>query len=334
MAPTPNSAMAFPTIDNTLGALLVGGLLAMALWGVTCVQTFTFFMQKTRDTPLFKFIIALLWCLDTWDSATNCHFLYYYFVTNYLNPAAAFRPVWSLIIHVANTAVSGFFIRAMFALRFYQLSERNVPFTILILAISATDLAVGIVITVKAFGITSYVDLKSISNLFYLNFAATLASDLAVTVGLATLLLLSKTGFRRTDSLINTLMMYMVNTGLLVVIDAALGMIAYLALPQSLIFYAFYLFQSKLYFNSYLAMLNARGDLRSKSEEPVSIHLSQLSGSRAFAQSDSSVTSPTTEKTFQPHHNEMAITVQTRVEKRVDESAGSRNSSFVAGMAY
>ncbi|KAG6836349.1 hypothetical protein H0H93_008905 [Arthromyces matolae] len=73
----PNSAI--PAFDNTLGALLVGGLVSMA---------------SSRDPLVFKLLIAFLWVLDTFDAALNCHILYYYLVTNYLNPLAIAKPVW------------------------------------------------------------------------------------------------------------------------------------------------------------------------------------------------------------------------------------------------
>jgi len=325
MSLPPGALIKVPKVDNTLGAMLVGGFVAMALWGITCVQTYTFFLQKTRDSPLFKLSIAFLWALDTFDSALVGHFLYYYLVSNYLDPAAFESPVWSVIIHVTNTSISNFLIRTMFARRFYALSGRNVPFTILIMILSATDLTVGLVITGKAFTtVKSFADLSHLSTLLYLNFAAGLGSDLAVALGLSTILLLSKTGFRRTDSLIKTLMMYTVNTGAIVAIDAALGMITYVVMPHNLIFLAFYLLLSKLYLNSYLAMLNARGDLRDKSEDPVSIHLSHLSATQDF---DSGAQQTFPSAIEKGHLGAVAIAIRTKVEKQVDNS--SATSSIV-----
>jgi len=49
-----------PHFDNTLGALLIGGLVATALWGVTCVQTFAFFMGETKDRAWHKALVAFL----------------------------------------------------------------------------------------------------------------------------------------------------------------------------------------------------------------------------------------------------------------------------------
>ncbi|KAF5381703.1 hypothetical protein D9615_005604 [Tricholomella constricta] len=327
--------LALPAFDNTLGALLVGGLVATGLWGVTCVQTFTFFARNSRDQALFKLMIAFLCvsferALDTFDSILNGHILYHYLVTNYLNPTAIMEVIWSVIIHVAATSVSNFIIRSMFAYRFFRLSKGNIPVTGWIMAASLTDLVCGLVITVKAFGITSYLELDKLSSLLYLNFAAGTTSDLSVALALSWLLIKSRTGFRRyshlptddqseltegtkrTDSLINILMAYAVNTGLIVAIDAALGMITYAVMPNNFIFLGFYLLLSKLYLNSYLATLNARDDLREKIEDPVSIHLSQMSGPRHHSATQSS----NLEKGSRAET--VAISVRTLVEKSND----------------
>lgn len=74
----------------------------------------------------------------------------------------------------------------------------------------------------------------------------------------------------------NKLVLYTVTTGLLTVIDAALGLITYLARPSTLIFIAFYLNLSKFYVNSYFASLNVRKNLLGsmRTENLVSIQMS------------------------------------------------------------
>ncbi|KAF5367765.1 hypothetical protein D9758_009843 [Tetrapyrgos nigripes] len=303
-----------PRFDNTLGAVLLGGLGAMALWGVLCAQTYNFFVGNSKDKPVFKLLIAFLWALDTFDSVLNCHILYHYLVSNYLNPFAVMVPVCcrSIIIHVAITSLSNFIIRSMFARRIYRLSGSNIPMTLWIVAVSFADLICGIVITVKAFGISSYLELDKLSSLMYLNFASGTTSDLSVALVLCFLLGKSRTGFIRTDSLISVLMLYAVNTGLIVALDAFLGLITYIVMPHNFIFLGFYLLLSKLYLNSYLATLNARESLRERVNEPRSVHLSDLSYPR-FGMGDSEISGPTYiggEKS--PRSNEfVAISVET-----------------------
>ncbi|ESK91090.1 hypothetical protein Moror_9590 [Moniliophthora roreri MCA 2997] len=311
--------------DNTLGALLVGGLVAMALWGITCVQTFNYFDQSSRrDKPQFKLLASISRFLDTFDTVLNCHILYFYLVSNYINPLAIMVPIWSVIIHVAVTSVSNFIIRSLFARRAYRLGK-NIPSTIWIVAVSLTDLVVGLLITIKAFGISTYLELDTLSSLMYLNFAAGTTSDLSVALVLCYLLWKSKTGFTRTDSLIKMLMAYTINTGLIVAIDAALGMICYAVMPNNFIFLGFYLLLSKLYLNSYLASLNARDSLREKSNGTKSFNLSEFSPSAPrFNVSVSHPSSEPTavgEKSTTTSESVTGISIQTVVKQHTDEES-------------
>ncbi|KAF9043028.1 hypothetical protein BJ165DRAFT_216778 [Panaeolus papilionaceus] len=293
MDPAAAGLMVVPKFDNTLGALLLGGLFAMALWGVTCVQTYTYYMYTTRDHRAIKLLVALLWLLDTFDSALNIHILYFYMVSNYINPVALFKPVWSILIHVAVTAASNFLIRSMFLIRVYRLSHKNILLTGGILAISMADFVISLTIAIKAFGLTSFPELERLSPLMYSTFAAGTGSDLFLAIALSCLLYQSRTGFKRTDGLIRVLMMYTVNTGMIVAIDATLGMIAYAAMPNNLIFLGFYLLLSKLYVNAYLATLNARKSLRTKHDETLSFKLSNVtSGVPQFRQADTYTSMP------------------------------------------
>ncbi|KAJ7910499.1 hypothetical protein B0H13DRAFT_1714367 [Mycena leptocephala] len=259
-----------PKFDNTLGALLVGGLVATALWGVTCVQTFTFFMGGTADRGSQKALVCTL-ILDTFDTVLNCHILYYYLVTNYLVPEAIVFPVWSIIVHVAATSLSNFIVR-----RYILSLTIYLPLTSCVTAcLHAVSISV-LTIRRSRFTMKTFLDLVGLSNLMYLNFAAGTSSDLSVALALCYLLRGSRTGFQRTDSLIRVLMMYTVNTGLIVAIDATAGMFAFVFMPHNLIFLGFYLLLSKLYLNSYLAILNVRQNLRENLDEPKSIHLSRI----------------------------------------------------------
>jgi hypothetical protein len=184
--------------------------------------------------------------------------------------------------------------------------------------LSTADLVIGIIITAKAFRIQSFMQLDTLSGLLYANFACGTGGDLSLALALSILLYRSKTGFRQTDSLIHILMVYTVNTGMIVAFDAFMGMIMYAIMPNNFIFLGFYLLLSKLYLNSYLAALNAREDLRDRMEEPVSIHLSQISHSRG--RYDTENTLPTlVEKPLQGSRAEtLAVTVQTYTDRKVD----------------
>jgi len=309
-----------PKFDDTLGALLIGGLFALSLWGVICSQTYTYFMTQTRDRLAVKLSIAFLWLLDTLDSALDFHILYYYLVTNFLNPLAIGQIIWSLIVHVAVTVSSNFIIRAMFTYRIYHLSKKNIKLTIWLLSISTLDLAVAIFISVIAFRAPNFTSLEGSAKYLYLAFATGTLSDMSVSISLCVLLYRSRTGFRRTDSLVRTLLLYTINTGTLVAIAATFGTVCYAVQPKNFIFLISYLSQSKLYVSSYLAAMNARAELRDKGSDITSIHLSELSqypypGSGTTGRSSNTATAKATSEGLH-------ISVQTLIDQKV-ESGGN-----------
>lgn len=167
-------------------------------------------------------------------------------------------------------------MRSAFTRRVYRLGNGNRLGTFLIVSLSVLDLTCGLIITAKAFTMKTFTEVDGLASLMYLVFAAGTLSDLSVAFALCYLLLRSRTGFPRTDSLIGVLIMYTVNTGLLVALDATAGLIAFVFMPKNFIFVGFYLLLSKLYLNSYLAILNVRKGLREKLDEPKSIHLSRI----------------------------------------------------------
>jgi len=271
-------AVQFPfNLDNTLGALLIGGLLAAAFWGVTSAQTYIYYQRYPNDPLPLKSIVAFLWVLDTFDACLTSHILYHYLVTNYLNPLAIAIPVWSVIIHVAVTSVTDAIIRSMFTRRVWRLSGQNTVLTSIVGAVTLCDLLVGLAITVNGFGLQSYAQLDELSTMFYVNFGAGVLGDCLVAIILCYYLFTSRTGFRSTDTLVNTLIAYIVTTGLFTSVVAILGTVFYVMMPTNFIFIAFYFNLAKMYLNSYLALLNARQHLREKSDGAVSFRLSRLS---------------------------------------------------------
>lgn len=234
-------------------------------------------MSRFRDAWYMKLTIVFLCFLDTFDSALIVHVLYFYLVKNYSDPLAMNHTIWSIKLHVTITTISNFIIRAMFMEKVFLLSDRNIWLTAWLMATSLGDLVVGLVITVKVFGISSFTELNNMSNLVYLTFALSTWSDISLAAALSFFLRRSKTGFEGTDSMISMLMAYTVNTGVIVAIDGTLGMITYITMPNNFIFLAFYLLLSKLYLNAYLASLNARAKLRFRNEHITSIRRSQIS---------------------------------------------------------
>lgn len=98
----------------------------------------------------------------------------------------------------------------------------------------------------------------------YTALATGVVADVLIAGALCYSLSSSRTGFKKTDTLVNTLMAYAINSCLLTSVCAAACLITYAIWPEEFIFIGIFLCLNKLYFNSMLATLNNRYTLREK----------------------------------------------------------------------
>jgi len=152
----------------------------------------------------------------------------------------------------------------------------------------------------------TYSKFFQISYLLYLGFGSAVVADATIASALCIVLAKSRTGFRRTDSLVNILLVYTINTGLLTGIVAVLCFILYAVMLDTYIFI-------KLYLNALLATLNARSNLRDQMNGAISTI--PLPGIAESGSDNSSKRIPTS-----PH-------IAINVERYTETKPGSLNES-------
>ncbi|OCH91939.1 hypothetical protein OBBRIDRAFT_727855, partial [Obba rivulosa] len=108
----------------------------------------------------------------------------------------------------------------------------------------------------------------------YAGFSCEIVADGIITVFQYLILRRFRTGIRSTDSVIQVLMIYTINTCLVtrqeyIILCEILCLITYAALPSMFVYWAFYFVSEKLYINALLANLNARGSLWENLTQPV-----------------------------------------------------------------
>jgi len=251
--------------DNTIGAGYIGALTTAVLFGVTCIQSLTFSQRCERDKPFIKYMVLGLFVTDTAHMIFVSHTIYWYTITNFTNADALRLVPWSIMCGVLADNISDMVIRSFFARSVWHLSRHNRPLAYILSVLVFLTFVDGIGFGIKGFTVHNFAEFAAISWLMYSGFAIALVCDFLIAGSLCYYLFTSRTGFKGTDSLINILSTYAINTGLVTSIFCALCFITYAAMPDNYIFLAFYFPLSKLYVNALLATLNARGRLREKS---------------------------------------------------------------------
>ncbi|KAF8573685.1 hypothetical protein K439DRAFT_1421174 [Ramaria rubella] len=252
-------------VDDTLGAALIGGLLTATLFGITLLQTFSYFQTFGNDPKKLKAFVFSVLLSDTAHMTLVAHSIYWYLITNYSNPEAITSLPTSIFAGIIVTNISDVAIRLFFSRRVWILSRGSkiitLPLVVLIIIIFISGFGFG----VKSFQLATFSKLQSISWLLYTGFALALAGDVYIALTLCILLFTSRSGVRKTDSVVNILIAYTVNTGLITSVTSAVVVFTYVAMPKNFIFLASYFPLSKFYVNAMLATLNAREVLRNTS---------------------------------------------------------------------
>ncbi|KAI0364320.1 hypothetical protein BV20DRAFT_1125692 [Pilatotrama ljubarskyi] len=250
-----------PSLDDTFGAFLIATFLGLIMYGLTLHQSYRYCRLFPKDAMFLRIIVILTVVLETLHIVLCMHVCYYYLVTKYFNPAALLDGVWSIRILPISTVLvilvsEGFFTRRVYLIgRHYRAIVVVVP--ILMLAI----LGFAIAASVDAFLRPTFADFEKVTWLTSAGFGIAVVVDFVLTGALIMTLQKSRTGFQRTDSLIDLLIIYAINTGLLTGIFSVLSFIFAITSPSKLIYSAFNIIAAKSYANSLLAVLNSRKGL-------------------------------------------------------------------------
>ncbi|KAI0784420.1 hypothetical protein C8Q75DRAFT_396192 [Abortiporus biennis] len=292
--------------SSTIGALLVGGLVALFLSGAVSMQLLLYHRLYPNDRQTIKFLVFVVWSLDFTHSIMVCITDWEYLIAHSGSPATNIH--WSVAATVVLTAVMIFLINCFYASRIWiskPVSLLSIPSSwpaivgnrqwilvapIVLLAFVRLGTGIGkhAFLSLRSYKI--HVLLSSVAGgiqmarlntwqrfrdqsgwLFTLGLALSAALDVLVTSTMITLLKRNRTGFSTyMDEVIDTISVYTIENGLLTCITMIVTLVCWLTMSDNLIFLALYFVISKLFANSFLATLNARKALQSKSKSSFS----------------------------------------------------------------
>ncbi|RPD54867.1 hypothetical protein L226DRAFT_261810 [Lentinus tigrinus ALCF2SS1-7] len=251
-----------PSLDNTFGAVLIGTILGAILYGLTSHQTYRYYRLYPTDPLILKLMVAVIWFLDTLHTALSMHVCYYYLVTHYFQPERLLSGVWSMRLTIITTGLVIAITHVFFARRIFLIGNRNIYLMIVMGLLLITETGFCLTATIETFiAVTFAAYTERFTWLIPCSLGTAVIIDSVTTSTLTYYLHKCRTGFRKTDSLIGTLIVYTINTGLLNGLLNLAAMLAAALSPKTLIYYGIDIASSKMYANSLLAVLNARRSL-------------------------------------------------------------------------
>ncbi|TDL25234.1 hypothetical protein BD410DRAFT_785104 [Rickenella mellea] len=265
-----------------MGALFLCLLLSTLLFGIICLQAYSYYQKFPEDRVYVKLFVALLLALNLCNVALLSAGMHHYLIENFGNFSALMQPNGL----INSSSFLNTFMTSMcqlyFGWRVWRLSNGNYFLTGTIIFLTCTHLAFGTKIVVTAFSakFNDFQAKQRDSEAFIgTTLGSALACDIMITASLCFFLNRGKTGFRRTDSLVQSLILYSVCTGLITSLFAIVNISVFFSMQTNLVHLGIYFLMGKLYTTSLLATLNSRDIFRSqwnRNDQTVNLSLSSV----------------------------------------------------------
>ncbi|KAL1949710.1 hypothetical protein VTO73DRAFT_8591 [Trametes versicolor] len=280
-----------PSMGNKMGVIVICACIGCILFGLTTHQSYIYFRLYPSDGLRLKSFVLTLCVLDTFHTVLSVHICYFYLVSNYFDPHRLLDGVWSIRLTIVVTGciialAHCFYTRRVLLLGAGKLwpiafigvllvtefgedePSTTMPLKLMVLAFNLPFR------NVHRFRMSSYHDFEHSTVRQYLAALQTCATDAApviqwlicsalgvavivdifITISLTMYLRRSRTGFKKTDSLVDILLGYVINTGLSTSIITLVAAITAVALKDSHVYSGLYIIASKMYSVSLMAV--------------------------------------------------------------------------------
>ncbi|KAL0952360.1 hypothetical protein HGRIS_006639 [Hohenbuehelia grisea] len=265
------------TLDNTLGSLFIGSIAAALLYGVTSLQAYWYYhWYHGRDSRVHQISVGLLWGLDTVHLILIVHGVYHYCVEGFGNRATLLEIVWSMKLQVTVNVVIILLVQALYAYRVWLLGGyHNSIVAYFVVATVLGGFAIGIILAYKVYTVTLFSDHEHIGWAIIASLATSTVVDFIIAFSMCYYLRKSRGLQSRLNSKLSTMMQFVLSSGFLTSACSTTALVAYVAMPHTLVFIGVESLLTKLYINSFLAMLNARDRPHDDKPRPLSVHVQQ-----------------------------------------------------------
>ncbi|KAL1940985.1 hypothetical protein VTO73DRAFT_7621 [Trametes versicolor] len=274
--------MGLPAIDNTLGAVFIGTVLGCILYGLIVYQVYRYNRLFPEDPLFLKGLVLVISVFETLHTALWILVGYEYGITHYFDFSNLVSNHWYTTLTILVAELTGLTNPIFYARQVYFAAPRyrwivalaviamfgGLGFSIgkvsarLSTVLDIANLTIAIAAaTVKGLQSPSLDDFATFNWIVCSAYGCTVFAEILLASTLIWWLLLSKSGFARTNSVVSTLVTYVIHTGLLNTIFGLLVFVFALVYPRKLIYTGISIVGIKLCSISVLAVLNSRASL-------------------------------------------------------------------------
>ncbi|KZP26265.1 hypothetical protein FIBSPDRAFT_350665 [Athelia psychrophila] len=216
--------------NDALGSIFWGNTLAGGLYGILVMQVVMYFRQRrgVAERRFIKYMVGMLFLLDTTLTILGCVYLYHTLVLNFGNVDAVKIADWSFTPDGAFTGIIAGTVQLFYAWRVHVLvGKLYITVAIVIGALSGT--ALSIVASVDSMRVPQFSKWQKIlEHPVAAWLAISACTDILFAVLLVRFLSKRKTGLAATDGVVDRVIRNTLQTGLLTAIVAITNMALFL----------------------------------------------------------------------------------------------------------
>ncbi|KAJ7203168.1 hypothetical protein GGX14DRAFT_544378 [Mycena pura] len=268
-----------PTLDNTLGALFLGVVISSILFGVSSLQVYYYYHYYPRDSVLHRISVGVLWILDALHLSLAIFSSYHYGVRGFGHLAGLLTIIGPIKLLIAINVVIVLIVQSLYAYRVWLLGGyHHGVLGYLVAGMVLAGFAIGIVVTVKTYSIASFLQTPAIAWAVEASLAASSTIDIILSAAMCYYLRKSKGTGLALNSRISALMQYTLSCGVFTSACSVTGLFTFVLMPNNLVYLALTFLLTRLYINSFMAMMNARQRQR-RGADGVTVSFPYHSGS-------------------------------------------------------
>ncbi|KII93985.1 hypothetical protein PLICRDRAFT_411716 [Plicaturopsis crispa FD-325 SS-3] len=260
---------AAPSLDATIGALEIGTVISLSLFGACTVQAYVYYRNFPDDNRVVKALVASIWTLELVHTILVTHALYIITVKNYGHPEILLTPPKSLFVSVFFSGFITPLCQAFFAQRVHAVSRKLWIALICYAVLFVRFLAI---MSLSGLGVnTPNIALFETHNrwLILVVLITGAVADVLIAGSLCFFLLKKRSSlFAHTARTIDRLIALTLETSLLTCLTTLAMLILFLTMTN-FVWLGIFVVTSRIFSNCFLASLNARVDLRERNRSDV-----------------------------------------------------------------
>jgi len=247
---------------NPWGPGLIGCTIALGLYGVSLGQAWFYWRAFPLDPRHLKYLVSFVCVLDTLHTYNMISIYWIYLIKDRHNSSSTSYTPWQMTAAVFLSYFITLVVQLFYGHRVWIISAKNQWLTVTVIASACVSFALGL--SCAIFGAIKGIMVLFTTPLYAGAALVSVVCDVLITGSVIFYLRDGRSGLRRTETLIQHIVVVFVNMGFLTCVVSLLIFVLYMTQGGNYYIGAPTAILSKCYVNSLLAVLNARQRIRQK----------------------------------------------------------------------